>query len=73
MIYKQNTFRSSFQFAVTSSTDVCNLKSTFCTFASTTLVQLNLFDMFQYSKQDDETVEIESISRAKRGKEEERK
>ena len=71
MIYKQNTFRSSFQFAVTSSTDVCNLKSTFCTFskrvhpdkngnsASTTLVQLNLFDTFQYSKQDDETVEIE--------------
>ena len=71
LIYKQKVFRSIFQFAATSSTDVFNLKSAFRTLskivhpdnnennASATLTQRDLLDMFQYLKQEEEMTEIE--------------
>ena len=74
LLRKQKAFRSIFYFAVTSSTDVLILKSTFRilskmvhpdkngTSVGITLAQPNLLDDFQYFKQEEETIEIERQS-----------
>ena len=71
LLHKQKSFRSIFQLAVTSSTDVFNLKSTFRTLsktvypvkngnnASATLAQQNTLYTFQYLREEKETVEIQ--------------
>ena len=67
--HKQKTFLSIFQVAVTSSTDVFNLKSAFRILSkrvhpgkinsvSVTLSQQNLLDAFQYLRKEEKTAEI---------------